>query len=82
MKTLLFILAIILFVSCNEPVANYSQPEMTALIIANKAKVCEDSTVFRYGYNTYKLPIVIMEDRVYYPAISNNEEIRYYIVIK
>ena len=86
MKTLFILLALtltLLLPSCSEPTQSYSHDEMLTLVSVEQAAFTNDSLIVAIdSYNIVKLPIALLDTNGYYPALSNGNQIRYFIVKK
>ena len=82
MRTMVIIglLIVVGMCSCVEPTESYSDVEMRTLVSVGKADTANDSIIVRVDYEDYKLPIVLYDGCGYYPALSENNQIRYYLV--
>ena len=82
MRTIIVIalLVVVGMCSCVKPIESYSDVEMRTLVSIGKADAANDSVIVRVDYEDYKLPIVLYDGCGYYPALSEGNQIRYYLV--
>ena len=82
MRTMVIIglLIVVGMCSCVKSIESYSDVEMRTLVSIGKADTAKDSIIVRVDDKDYKLPIVLYDGYGYYPALSENNQIRYYLV--
>jgi len=84
MKSIIVLIVLVLaLASCaTEPAASYSDCEMKTFVSTGQAVFQPDSLTVRINYVDYKFPIVKMGTFGYYPGMSLDAELRYYLAKK